>query len=59
MDELYVFGYGYNQQFPKTLWTDTQEAEYLDVKTLSTPTCVLSAEHIEIVWASWCDLICT
>ncbi|OAG06966.1 uncharacterized protein CC84DRAFT_1163244 [Paraphaeosphaeria sporulosa] len=57
MDELYVFGYGYNQQFPKTLRQDAQKAEYLDVKSVSTPTCVLSAEEIVIVWASWCDLI--
>jgi hypothetical protein len=58
MAELYVFGYGFNKQFPKTLRTDAREPEHLDVKTLSTPTCALRADNIEIVWASWCDLIC-
>lgn len=53
-----MFGYGYNQQFPKTLQTDSQGPEHIDVKTLSTPTCALRLGSIEIVWASWCDLIC-
>ncbi|KAF9738107.1 hypothetical protein PMIN06_000469 [Paraphaeosphaeria minitans] len=57
MDELYVFGYGYHHQFPKTLRADGQEAEHLHVRSLSTPTCALRAEDMVIAWASWCDLI--
>ncbi|KAF1977752.1 hypothetical protein BU23DRAFT_272974 [Bimuria novae-zelandiae CBS 107.79] len=60
MDELYVFGYGYNKQFPSSLRPGddpVQRPEHLDVKTVSTPTRTLHAESIEILWASWCDLI--
>ena len=60
MEELFVFGYGLNKQFPSSVRVGThQQSECLRVKNISTPTPTLRANQIKILWASWCDLICT
>lgn len=55
--ELYAFGYGNGKQFPTSRWPDEGQPSYLATKRLPTPTSILRSGAIDILWASWCDLI--
>ena len=60
MDEVYVFGYAGAGQFPAggaegQGVVDGSERE----RVVSTPRCAVREESVRVVWAGWCDLICT